>query len=52
MSYIGKCLPALHARHAVCEESEGEANIIRYADDFVCFFQYESEAKRFYKELK
>lgn len=30
---------------------KGEAYIVRYADDFVCMFQYENEAKRFYKEL-
>lgn len=29
-----------------------EAYIVRYADDFVCCFQYESEANDFYKELK
>jgi len=28
------------------------AGIIRYADDFVCCFQYEGEAKRFLKMLK
>ncbi|PHJ38036.1 RNA-directed DNA polymerase, partial [Desulforamulus profundi] len=27
------------------------AHIVRYADDFVCCFQYEHEAKRFYYEL-
>lgn len=31
---------------------KGQAQIVRYADDFVCMFQYESEAKRFYQELK
>jgi len=31
---------------------KGEANIIRYADDFVCMFQYENEAQTFYEELK
>jgi RNA-directed DNA polymerase len=30
----------------------GEAKIIRYADDYVCCFQYESDAARFYEELK
>jgi group II intron reverse transcriptase/maturase len=30
----------------------GEAYIIRYADDFVCMFQYKDEANAFYKELK
>jgi group II intron reverse transcriptase/maturase len=31
---------------------KGEAHMVRYADDFVCFFQYEDEAKRFYEALK
>lgn len=31
---------------------KGEAYIVRYADDFVCFFQYENEAKVFYEVLK
>ena len=30
----------------------GEAYIIRYADDFVCMFQYKDEANAFYKSLK
>lgn len=30
----------------------GKAYIVRYADDFVCCFQYEAEAKAFYEELK
>ncbi len=29
----------------------GEACLIRYADDFVCAFQYQDEAERFYQEL-
>lgn len=29
----------------------GEACLIRYADDFVCAFQYQKEAERFYSEL-
>ena len=29
----------------------GEATIIRYADDWVCAFQYKGEAERFYKVL-
>jgi RNA-directed DNA polymerase len=31
---------------------QGEAYIIRYADDFVCCFQCEKEARRFLTELK
>jgi len=34
------------------KKCKGEAYIVRYADDFVCCFQYESEANYFYKELK
>jgi group II intron reverse transcriptase/maturase len=30
---------------------KGEAYIVRYADDFVCCFQYEHEAKAFYRAL-
>jgi len=30
----------------------GEACLIRYADDFVCAFQYQEEAERFYQELE
>lgn len=31
---------------------KGEAHIVRYADDFVCFFQYEEEANKFYEVLQ
>jgi len=31
---------------------QGDAYIVRYADDFVCMFQYENEANAFYKSLK
>jgi RNA-directed DNA polymerase len=34
------------------KKCKGEAYIVRYADDFVCCFQYENEAKAFYEELK
>jgi group II intron reverse transcriptase/maturase len=30
---------------------KGKVKIIRYADDFVCAFQYKAEADRFYKDL-
>ncbi|BEP28206.1 group II intron reverse transcriptase/maturase [Helicovermis profundi] len=30
---------------------KGDAYIVRYADDFVCFFQYENEANKFYQSL-
>ena len=31
--------------------SEGEAYLCRYADDFVCAFQYKRDALRFYRTL-
>jgi group II intron reverse transcriptase/maturase len=37
---------------AIKGKYKGEAYIVRYADDFVCMFQYENEANAFYKELK
>jgi group II intron reverse transcriptase/maturase len=30
---------------------QGQAHIIRFADDFVCAFQYKGEAERFYRTL-
>ena len=35
----------------VKEHSEGEAYLCRYADDFVCAFQYKRDAMRFYRTL-
>lgn len=32
-------------------EFKGEMYMVRYADDFVCLFQYENEARRFYEML-
>ena len=32
--------------------AKGYVEIVRYADDFAVIFQYESEAKAFYKVLK
>ena len=37
---------------AVKAKCKGEAYIVRYADDFVCFFQYENEAEQFYRALE
>jgi len=37
---------------AVKPNMRGEAYIVRYADDFVCGFQYQSDAENFYKALK
>lgn len=31
---------------------KGQAYLVRYADDFVCCFEYEDEAKAFYKALR
>lgn len=36
----------------VKKRCKGEAYIVRYADDFVCFFRYENEARSFYQALK
>lgn len=36
----------------VKERCNGEAYIIRYADDFLCFFQYQNDAEEFYKALE
>jgi group II intron reverse transcriptase/maturase len=33
-------------------QCEGEALIIRYADDWVCAFQYQRDAKMFYEQLE
>jgi len=33
------------------KDCDGKAYLIRYADDFVCAFQYKKDAERFYKEL-
>lgn len=33
-------------------EFKGEMYMVRYADDFVCMFQFENEAHKFYKLLK
>ena len=35
----------------VKRQGRGQAMLIRYADDFVCAFQYESDARAFYEEL-
>lgn len=35
----------------VKKHCKGDAYIVRYADDFVCFFQYKKEAESFYKSL-
>lgn len=35
----------------VKKHCQGEAEIIRYADDFICVFRYSHDADRFYQEL-
>ena len=36
----------------VRKHCKGEAYMVRYADDFVCMFQYENEANNFFKALE
>ena len=36
----------------VKKTSRGKAEMVRYADDFVCCFQYEEDARNFYEALK
>ncbi|WP_253957694.1 group II intron reverse transcriptase/maturase [Metabacillus halosaccharovorans] len=36
----------------VRKQCKGQAYIVRYADDFVCCFQYKSEAHKFFQSLK
>ncbi|MDD4550190.1 MAG: reverse transcriptase domain-containing protein [Syntrophomonadaceae bacterium] len=36
----------------VRKSCKGEAHMVRYADDFVCCFQYKEDAHRFYQELQ
>ncbi|WP_246066950.1 reverse transcriptase domain-containing protein [Cytobacillus solani] len=36
----------------VKKQCNGQAYIVRYADDFVCCFQYQSEAQEFFQSLK
>jgi group II intron reverse transcriptase/maturase len=33
------------------KECKGEAHMVRYADDFVCCFEHETEARKFYEDL-
>ncbi|MCM2535348.1 group II intron reverse transcriptase/maturase [Neobacillus pocheonensis] len=36
----------------VKKQCKGQAYVVRYADDFVCCFQYQSEAQEFFQSLK
>lgn len=38
--------------HGIKKNFKGDAEIVRYADDFVCFFQYKNEAEQFLELLK
>ncbi|MCL5981330.1 MAG: group II intron reverse transcriptase/maturase [Firmicutes bacterium] len=38
--------------NVVKKQCKGEAYIVRYADDFICMFQYENEANAFYEALE
>jgi RNA-directed DNA polymerase len=38
--------------HIVREHINGNAYMVRYADDTIFCFQYEGDAKRFYKAIK
>jgi len=35
----------------IARESRGVVSVIRYADDFICFFQYQDDAEAFYEKL-
>ena len=41
----------LWVEHRVKKESQGEVMMMRYADDFVCAFQYQEDAVRFEQDL-
>jgi len=49
--YLHYVLDLWFEKH-VRQKCRGEAYIVRYADDFVCCFEYEEEAQAFYKALK
>ena len=49
--YLHYVLDIWFEKH-VRERCKGEAYIVRYADDFVCCFEYEEEAQAFYEALK
>jgi RNA-directed DNA polymerase len=37
---------------AVRKQCKGQAEMVRFADDFVCCFQYQEDAARFYRSLR
>lgn len=50
--YLHYVLDMWFDKEVAKKNCKGEAYIIRYADDFVCMFQYESEARKFFTDLK
>ena len=48
--YLHYCLDGWF-QHVVKKHCGGEACLIRYADDFVCAFEREDDAERFYRVL-
>ena len=48
--YLHYCLDEWF-EHVVKKHCRGEACLIRYADDFVCAFEREGDAERFYQVL-
>jgi RNA-directed DNA polymerase len=48
--YLHICLDEWF-QHVVKKYCRGEASLIRYADDFVCAFEREDDAERFYRVL-
>ncbi len=48
--YLHYCLDEWF-QHVVKKHCRGEASLIRYADDFVCAFEREGDAERFYQVL-
>jgi len=39
-------------KQVIMKQSEGEAFISRYADDFVCIFRYKKDAEKFYHKMQ
>ncbi|MCL2065573.1 MAG: group II intron reverse transcriptase/maturase [Candidatus Cloacimonetes bacterium] len=50
--YLHYVLDLWFVHRYVKTQCRGEAYIVRYADDFVCCFEFEEDAWQFYEELK
>ena len=50
--YLHYVLDLWFAYYYAKTQCRGEAHLVRYADDFVCCFEFEDEAQRFYEDLK